>query len=186
MKSIFITALLFVSMSKVSAAENLVVNHNLECLASGHSFRIAGYNSAEQWVDSRLALKVLKEKDSGSYVAKEFIGHVTLWKFLDKKKGYVPNFAEAEIYQIFIGENLAASLSPRAKSYPDSSYIRFNDFNSNVSIAQDGGGMNGTLVISKTPTQASTPQIAKYDAHYIFQHGDHTGGTIDYMCTGIR
>lgn len=186
MNKIFMMAVLLVSAPGFAATDSLVVAHNLECVANGHSFRIGSTNSAEQWVDSRLALQVVKDKDGEGYTLKEYIGHVSLWKFLEKKTGYLPNLAEAEIYQLFVGENITSSLSTRAKSYPDAKYIRFNHFDSNISTSQDGGGMNGTLVIGKTPLAGSTAQLAKYDAHYIMQHGDHTGGTIDYSCIAIR
>ena len=54
-----------------------------------------------------------------------------------------------------------------------SKYERFEAFETND---WDGGGMWGYMVIQKD--KSKTP----FSAHYIFQAGDHMGGTMDFSC----
>ncbi len=56
-------------------------------------------------------------------------------------------------------------------------HFKFNEFNAKVTSRHDGGGMWGYLVIKKDNTSD------KIDAHYVFQAGDHIGGTIDMTCS---
>ena len=56
-------------------------------------------------------------------------------------------------------------------------HFKFNDFDAKVTSRHDGGGMWGYLVVKKD--NASD----KIDAHYVFQAGDHIGGTIDMTCS---
>jgi hypothetical protein len=56
-------------------------------------------------------------------------------------------------------------------------HFKFNDFNAKLTSRHDGGGMWGYLVVKKDNTSD------KIDAHYVFQAGDHIGGTIDMKCS---
>ncbi len=56
-------------------------------------------------------------------------------------------------------------------------HFKFNDFDAKVTSRHDGGGMWGYLVVKKDNTSD------KIDAHYVFQAGDHIGGTIDMTCS---
>ena len=47
--------------------------------------------------------------------------------------------------------------------------------------AHDGGNLNGYLIVSRDALTAGSGD--SFEAHLIFQHGDHTGGTIDYKCS---
>jgi len=71
-----------------------------------------------------------------------------------------------------------SKLSPRARKYKDSSYYRFPDFDADSTGRHDGGGMWGYLVISKGLFQNNT-----FDAYYVFQSGDHMGGTMSLTCS---
>ena len=56
-------------------------------------------------------------------------------------------------------------------------HFKFNEFNAKVTSRHDGGGMWGYLVVKKDNSSD------KIDAHYVFQAGDHIGGTIDMVCS---
>ncbi len=58
-------------------------------------------------------------------------------------------------------------------------HIQFKDLDASNTNTHDGGGMWGQLIISK---QILERDILKVRAHYIFQAGDHVGGTVDLMC----
>ncbi len=55
-------------------------------------------------------------------------------------------------------------------------HFKFNNFDAKVTSRHDGGGMRGYLVVKKDNGSD------KIDAHYVFQAGDHIGGTIDMTC----
>ena len=56
----------------------------------------------------------------------------------------------------------------------------FKEFNAGITGRTDGGGMWGYLALNK---DNGTDDI---DAHYVFQSGDHIGGTVDLMCEIIE
>jgi hypothetical protein len=58
-------------------------------------------------------------------------------------------------------------------------HYKFSDFDAAVTSRWDGGGMWGYFVINKANGE---DELA---AHYVFQAGDHIGGTIDLNCSKI-
>jgi hypothetical protein len=55
-------------------------------------------------------------------------------------------------------------------------HYKFENFDATITSNWDGGGMFGYLALSKDHGEK------KIDAHYVFQAGDHIGGTIDMDC----
>lgn len=55
-------------------------------------------------------------------------------------------------------------------------HYKFEDFDAKLTSDTDGGGMFGYLVVNKNIGED------KIDAHYVFQAGDHMGGTVDMVC----
>lgn len=62
----------------------------------------------------------------------------------------------------------------RPRVYTD--HYQFRDFDAAVTSRWDGGGMNGEFVVEKRISED------RLQAHYIFQAGDHIGGTVDMEC----
>jgi len=59
-------------------------------------------------------------------------------------------------------------------------HYKFSGFNAKITSDTDGGGMWGYLVVSKNNGGD------RIDAHYVFQAGDHMGGTVDLICLKKR
>jgi hypothetical protein len=123
--------------------------------------------------ESRLVL-TLKEKDDGSVEALKIAGHVTV---IGHDENGVAERANDNYYSVFALNNLTNNPNYRPTVYTN--HIQFKEVNEAASSDQDGGGMFGTLVVNKTRPENENE---KFDAHYIFQSGDHLGGTIDYDC----
>ena len=109
----------------------------------------------------RLALDV-RRAASGIYKLEDVTGHV--------EGGYTP----AELgdrdgyYTVFRADGLLSNPAYRARTY--TGWTQFKDFNGSHDTW-------GTLVIDlRTPTAPTTR------AAYVFQSGDHMGGTIDFNC----
>jgi hypothetical protein len=82
---------------------------------------------------------------------------------------------EEPCYQgTFTNVTLAEKANYRPNRY--TGYSKFEDFDATETSRCDGGGMWGYLVIEKDTKKKP------FNAHYIFQSGDHMGGTIDFEC----
>ncbi|WP_299497070.1 hypothetical protein [uncultured Shewanella sp.] len=120
-------------------------------------------------VNSRLELR-LKQGDDGLVSLIQGIGHVITNydaddNLLDDEYAY---------YGLFNTHSLQENPDYSPRVYLE--HHQFKAFNASVTNNNDGGGMWGNLVI---PKQLNTV----IEVHYIFQAGDHMGGTIDYQCT---
>ncbi len=153
---------------------------NVQCWAEGHNFRVNGDDITDNLASSRLFLKVVVDKENtAARILSGYVGHVSGAKFVDG----LEKIAESNFYSQFYSDGkkgvIESSLSPGARKYKDDKYFRFRDFSSDRASYHDGGDMNGTLVISK---DYEDKEVATFPAHYIFKHGDHTGGTMDFTC----
>lgn len=91
------------------------------------------------------------------------------------KVSYEENLATDELYfGIFHFNEIYYNANYKPSRYQG--YVQFPNFNSYSSNNYDGGGIWGELVVENN----SNKEIKK--AHYIFQAGDHMGGTIDLIC----
>jgi len=167
--------LLAVTVSLSAFAKNdKIVYSDYQCWAQGNNFRVQGSKKSEYLVDSRLALEI-KEKDGVATI--DYIGHIAFKKFVDETQKQIDTF---DGYSQFLSHDHVSVLSPKATAYPDAKWFHFKDVAEVAATSQDGGGANGTLVIAKN---YATTKTGYFSAHYYFQHGDHTGGTIDYKCS---
>lgn len=171
---------LAVTVSLTGFARNeKTVYSDYQCWAQGNHFRVKDSKKSEYLVDSRLAFEIkidpaAKDKDGEAKLS--YIGHIAFKKFVPADQKQIDTF---DGYSQFLTHDHASVLSPRATTYPDEKWFHFKDVAEVASTSQDGGGANGTLVIAKN---YATTKTGFFSAHYYFQHGDHTGGTIDYKC----
>ncbi len=63
-----------------------------------------------------------------------------------------------------------------SRRYPNHS--QFRDFNTHQTEGRDAGGMWGRWHFEKL----TTPNQPSLQASYVFQAGDHLGGTLDFVC----
>ncbi|WP_299002853.1 hypothetical protein [uncultured Shewanella sp.] len=119
-------------------------------------------------VDSRLELR-LKQGDDGLVSLIQGMGHLITNYAADE------NLLDDEYayYGLFNTHSLTENPNYAPRVYIN--HHQFKAFNAMVTNSNDGGGMWGNLVIPKTLT-------AEIEVHYIFQAGDHMGGTVDYQC----
>jgi hypothetical protein len=82
-------------------------------------------------------------------------------------------------YGLFHGKDLKEVPYVRATTYKN--HYRFKDFDA-VFTGGLESGMWGYLVINKSVDQFRAGGVKTLDAHYVFQAGDHMGGTIDFSC----
>ena len=132
------------------------------CLAS--KFRINGGDEGKS-VNSRFVMVL--SSDTGTEVAKSLIGHVDVSAF---EQSPYDNY-----YSVFVLKDLASN--PNYNGHKYTNHVQFKEINESASSSADGGGMNGYLVVNKDRKSGES-----FDAHYVFQSGDHIGGTIDYDC----
>ncbi len=111
----------------------------------------------------------VKKDESGVVSLQGFLGHVLV---SDAEEELVYNY-----YSVFALETVANNVAYVPRVYTD--HLQFVDVDEKMSNGWDGGGMNGNLVIEKVVLDGA--KTAK--AHYIFQSGDHMGGTIDFDCS---
>jgi len=104
-----------------------------------------------------------KYEDNGSVVYKEIVGHLFTGYDFEPEYGY---------YGVFKYDEKVADKNYRGRTYKNHDKL---DFDAVATNGNDGGGMWGYLVINKDTE-------GEFDAHYIFQAGDHMGGTVDYKC----
>jgi len=160
-----------------TTASAKTVHYNVQCWAEGHKFRVNSESVKDYLTSSRLFLKMDAKDDA--VVLTEYIGHVSGAKYVEGRD----ELTTVDFYSQFLSTEsgeIASSLSPRATVYVDSKYWRFKNFAESAATSQDGGGMQGVLVVSK---KYDAEGDATFDAHYVFQHGDHTGGTISFTCS---
>ena len=130
------------------------------CIAKGDALRQSGTNLP---ANSRIHFS--KYQDGENTLYKKMVGHVTA--------GYEEE-PEYSYYGIFQYDQQVVNKEYRGRTYKNHDQLK--DFDATATSDNDGGGMWGYLVINKD-TSAKT-----FDAHYVFQAGDHMGGTIDYVC----
>lgn len=151
--------------------------YDVQCWAEGHKLRQTSTDSKNNFVSARLSLDI-NAKDGGvDAELKEWVGHLAIARDATA-------LTKVDYHGVFSGKEKASSLSPRARVYKDGDYFRYRDFDASQTTRQDGGGMNGELVVSKKFQTAG--EDATYDAHYVFQAGDHMGGTVDYTCVNYN
>lgn len=150
---------------------------NVAC--KGTVYRLPGAFTS---LDGSLLYINVKATDTGAEV-KSVVGHVSL----AQKNGDASapaTIGELAYYSQFASEKVELKLAPRATKYKDADYLRFDlaDVNDN---GHDGGGMNGYFVLSKRALDVfkhDGKPVPTFDAHYVLQSGDHTGGTLDFDC----
>lgn len=100
--------------------------------------------------------------------------------FLEDVMGAVTVSQESELfsndvyYAIFSFNEIDYNKNYKPVKYKNHfQFPNFDDFRSN---RHDGGGFWGELVVENSPS------LEMINAHYIFQSGDHMGGTVDLTC----
>jgi hypothetical protein len=162
MKKSFLVLLSFVSFN-LHAADAATQRQYLgewTCLSSD-----IRHDSDEATVDARFVLKLFKVNDL--IVAEQIIGHAAV--------GVYGDVLGEDYYSVFKSENVSQNPNYRPRVYTN--HFQFRGLREVASNNRDGGGMNGDLVISNTVLTSNEAR-----AHYVFQSGDHLGGTIDYDC----
>jgi hypothetical protein len=174
MKTFFLAAAL--ALSPFAAAAD-TVSFNVQCWSEGNNFRVNGSPRSDYLSSTRLFLDLADQSDKK--LLKRLFGHVSGQKFV----GGAPVITEVDFYSQLNGADILSSLSPRARVYTDDLFWRFNDVKDAISTTQDGGSLWGTLVISKALDNDASRNGGRFAGHLIFQHGDHTGGTMDLTCS---
>ncbi|MCO4793194.1 MAG: hypothetical protein KC493_05765 [Bacteriovoracaceae bacterium] len=126
------------------------------CMAKELRQHSSTYNA-----DGRLHFTKYQEGEKTLY--KNIVGHLIT--------GY-DDEPEYAYYGVFKFDQKEADPKYRGRTYKNHDKL---DFDAVATNGNDGGGMWGYLVINKTTE-------AEFDAHYVFQAGDHMGGTVDYTC----
>ena len=147
---------------------------NTECWSEEAGFRSNGDNN--NLINTMIFARL--ERQGDSMLLKNLYGHVAGAKFVDG----ATQIRSADFYGQLNTKEKMNSLSPTARKYLDIKYWRYNDITNSSGTSFDGGGLWGTFVISKD-MPVDTYSDEEFDAHFIFQHGDHTGGTIDLKCS---
>lgn len=120
-------------------------------------------------VDSRLELR-LKQGADGLVSLIQGMGHL-ITNYAADEHLLDDEYAYYGLFNLYsLQEN--PDYSPRVYV----NHHQFKSFNATVTNNNDGGGMWGSLVVPQSLT-------AEIEVHYIFQAGDHMGGTVDYQCS---
>ncbi|MBT3980301.1 MAG: hypothetical protein HOE90_03060 [Bacteriovoracaceae bacterium] len=120
------------------------------------------------------------EDESGNRVLKNVVGHVAVRNNFDgdDKIGRSDDY-----YSIFNIKKMKAKAKYKARVYKNHS--KFEDYDSTASNSTDGGGMWGYLAVEKYE-EPKGGEEKSFSAHYVFQSGDHMGGTVDFDCKSSR
>ncbi|MCB0366456.1 MAG: hypothetical protein H6624_07650 [Bdellovibrionaceae bacterium] len=153
--------LVFVVMlaAGLAQASNREFVESLEC--KGTAFRPGSF---QEGLGDSAALFLDVVKKDGKIYLEEFGGNVY-------SNGY---------YGIFHGKDLAEKPFQRASKYKN--HYRFQDFDAAFTAGAESG-MWGYLVVNKDIHNMRDGGVKEVDAHYIFQAGDHMGGTVDFVCS---
>lgn len=139
------------------------------CRASGDAIRQHGRSIP---ADATIYFQ-LSQHASGQYLIKNVLGHASIG-YLESTDGL--DYTEAGYGQFRFSE-LKSNENYRPSRYFGAT--QFPGFNATSSISYDGGGPWGSLVLELNDLKENG---STFDAHYIFQHGDHMGGTMDLSC----
>jgi hypothetical protein len=131
------------------------------CSATGKNLRQQGTTYP---VNARLQFSQYQD-DQGNRVIKKVIGHL-LTSYEEPMLAYA-------YYGTFQYDSIVANAKYRGRTYKNHSQFSMDATATNDN---DGGGIWGKLVVSKNVKDKT------FDAHYIFQAGDHMGGTVDFTC----
>jgi hypothetical protein len=116
-------------------------------------------------VDARFTFRLSTAGEG--FVLEKLVGHVIV-------ATEQPESVNDNYYSVFVLKKVNQNFAYKPRRYVDS--IQFPKVDTQFSSTHDGGGMSGELVISKDNSEKT------FEAHYIFQTGDHMGGTIDLVC----
>jgi hypothetical protein len=137
-------------------------------------------NGGTNWgVDSYLYLQDVLAKDGNPKLTKDgalqmlVSGHVLL---KGKEDWHSPR---ESYYSLFVDQGVVQNLNYKPRKYKE--HIQFPKLTETASNGTDGGGLNGEFIVSKDMFRESK-QENKFEAHFIFQSGDHMGGVIHYSC----
>lgn len=141
-----------------------------------HGYYLCTGIQVREGTDQALAVKSeiyvkLRADEQGNFELREFIGDLTLANNYSGKHGEFDN-------ESYYG-NFALSKIMNVKNYRPRVYlghIKFADINANGTINSEGG-MWGSFMLDMREGFADT-----IEAHYVFQAGDHRGGTVDFLC----
>lgn len=157
MKKLLVCVLLCAAGLAQASDREFVVS--LEC--KGTAFRPAPYETGFE--DSAALFFDVVEKE-GKIFLEQYGGNVY-------SNGY---------FGIFHGKDLVEKPYQRVVKYKN--HYRFKDFDAAFTAGSESG-MWGYLVVSKDLHKMSgSAGIKEVDAHYVFQAGDHMGGTVDFIC----
>jgi hypothetical protein len=156
MKNLILAIALLVLTVAAQAKDREVVA-SLKC--TGTAFRTAGEDNA----DNTSILWMLVVKKGEKLSLEEYGGH-----------NYVTGY-----YGVFNGKNLVEVPYTRPVKYKN--HYRFQKFNADFTAGNESG-MWGDFVLNKEIDGSRNNDKFETDAHYVFQAGDHLGGTIDYTC----
>ena len=164
MKQIILLALGLILSIGASATE-------ITCIAKGKS-GVGGNDSGPFTSDSRLDIKIGENQETKALQmqAKGTIKVANEWEKVEPEQ-LTP---ENAYIGLFDSDVISEVSNAKARKYKD--YVRFG-INANETTGQEDG-MWGYLVISKKFATADT-----FDAAYVFQAGDHMGGTLHFTCS---
>ena len=145
------------------------INGRYVCRATGDAIRQHGRLIP---ADATIYFQ-LSQVENHKYQLKNILGHASIGYF-ETPEGL--DYTESG-YGIFKINELTSNEQYRPTRYIGAT--QFRNFNATSSINYDGGGPWGSLVME---LQNLSPNSKEFDAHYIFQHGDHMGGTMDLTC----
>lgn len=164
-------------LSWVTLSSGILLGQVYQCSAGGHSIRRYGVGEGGTKVQSILQFDLSYASNGRPVVIKETVGHVAVAAYPTEKE--VGERVEFDYYASFNGLEIEDTPSQRASTYKSDQFLRFRGFNASYTSRSDGGGMWGYLVVEK---DAQFQESGAFAAHYVFQAGDHMGGTIDYSC----
>lgn len=116
-----------------------------------------------------------RDKDNNGIIWTRVIregGKISLEKYMGHL--YVGGY-----YGVFNGNDNLELPYIRPTTYKN--HYRFHNFDA-VETAGSESGMWGQFILNKAVDTARSTENFSTDAHYVFQAGDHMGGTIDYTC----
>ena len=135
-----------------------VVVAKLNC--TGTDFR-AGLQDSNREDHAKVWATIIKRGDQ--IHLEEFGGHV-----------YVAGY-----YGLFNGKDLLEVPYKRATTYKN--HYRFKGFDATFTAGHESG-MWGEFIVNKDIERIHSRELHETDAHYVFQAGDHLGGTVDFVC----
>ena len=155
-----IASFMFISLTSMSFAADYLGSYH--CVATG-----GRQGGTDLSVDGRFSFSLHSDADKG-VTLKNLVGHMSVSVYDDDDPLY-------DYYSVFTIKELPAN--PKYRPIVYKNHHQFKNLDDTASGGVESG-MWGYLVLEKNPTK----ERKDLAAHYVFQAGDHMGGTIDLVC----